>query len=86
MWSRGARPPALLRQAGRAQAVSAPVSGGAPGDDNDNVNHKNKNNNDDDNDVHQASTGASFQQCLPNIGQVVLCYEEGTISLPPPVK
>ena len=36
--------------------------------------------------VHQASTGASFQACLPNIGQVVTCYEEGTISLPPPVK
>merc|ERR1719410_885684 len=36
--------------------------------------------------VHQQSTGADFQQCLPNIGQIILCYEEGTISLPAPVK
>ena len=35
--------------------------------------------------VHQQSTGADFKQCLPNIGQIILCYEEGTISLPPPV-
>ena len=36
--------------------------------------------------VHQASTGADYQQCLPNIGQIILCYEEGTISLPAPVR
>ena len=36
--------------------------------------------------VHQQSTGADFQQCLPNIGQIILCYEEGTISLPAPVR
>ena len=36
--------------------------------------------------VHQQSTGADYQQCLPNIGQIILCYEEGTISLPAPVK
>ena len=36
--------------------------------------------------VHQQSTGADYQQCLPNIGQIILCYEEGTISLPAPVR
>lgn len=36
--------------------------------------------------VHQQSTGADFQQCLPNIGQIILCYEEGTVSLPAPVR
>ena len=36
--------------------------------------------------VHQQSTGADYQQCLPNIGQIILCYEEGTITLPSPVK
>jgi len=36
--------------------------------------------------VHQASTGADFLQCLPNIGQIITCYEEGTANLPPPIK
>eukprot|EP00092_Neocalanus_flemingeri_P093803 GFUD01119242.1.p1 GENE.GFUD01119242.1~~GFUD01119242.1.p1 ORF type:complete len:1460 (+),score=180.34 GFUD01119242.1:219-4598(+) len=36
--------------------------------------------------VHQASTGADFLQCLPNIGQIITCYEEGTTKLPPPIK
>ena len=36
--------------------------------------------------VHQASTGADFLQCLPNIGQIIQCYEEGTAELPPPIK
>lgn len=36
--------------------------------------------------VHQAATGADFLSCLPNIGQVVLCFEEGTAALPPPVR
>merc|ERR1719228_81789 len=36
--------------------------------------------------VHQSSTGADFLQCLPNIGQIITCYEEGTAQLPPPIK
>eukprot|EP00090_Calanus_glacialis_P031499 TRINITY_DN5209_c0_g1_i1.p1 TRINITY_DN5209_c0_g1~~TRINITY_DN5209_c0_g1_i1.p1 ORF type:complete len:1460 (-),score=250.05 TRINITY_DN5209_c0_g1_i1:454-4833(-) len=36
--------------------------------------------------VHQSSTGADFLQCLPNIGQIITCYEEGTAELPPPIK
>lgn len=36
--------------------------------------------------VHQSSTGADFLSCLPSIGQVVLCFEEGTAQLPPPVR
>ena len=35
--------------------------------------------------VHQSSTGADFTKCLPYIGQVYTCLEEGTAELPPPV-
>ena len=35
--------------------------------------------------VHQRSTGAEFAQCLPFIGQVYTCLEEGTAQLPAPV-
>ena len=36
--------------------------------------------------VHQVSSGADFVECLPNIGQIYTCYEEGTAQLPPPVR
>ena len=36
--------------------------------------------------VHQAATGADFVQCIPYIGQVFTCLEEGTAELPPPVR
>lgn len=36
--------------------------------------------------VHQRSTGADFNSCLPVIGQVLTCLEEGTLQLPAPVK
>ena len=36
--------------------------------------------------VHQKSTGAEFSKCLPFLGQVFTCLEEGTIDLPPPVR
>lgn len=36
--------------------------------------------------VHQAATGADFLQCIPYIGQVFTCLEEGTVQLPPPVR
>ena len=36
--------------------------------------------------VHQESTGAAFSSCLPYIGQIVTCFEEGTAALPPPVR
>ena len=36
--------------------------------------------------VHQTSTGADFTSCLPVIGQVLTCLEEGTASLPAPVR
>jgi len=36
--------------------------------------------------VHQASSGAEFVECLPYIGQMFTCYEEGTATLPPPVR
>ena len=36
--------------------------------------------------VHQRSTGAEFAACLPYIGQVFTCLEEGTAELPPPVR
>jgi len=35
--------------------------------------------------VHQTSTGADFQKCLPQIGEIFICYEEGSVHLPPPV-
>lgn len=35
--------------------------------------------------VHQQSTGADFQTCLPYMGQIVTCWEEGTLEIPPPV-
>jgi len=36
--------------------------------------------------VHQRSTGADFNSCLPVIGQVLTCLEEGPLQLPAPVK
>jgi len=36
--------------------------------------------------VHQTSTGAEFSKCLPHIGQVLVCLEEGSVQLPPPVR
>ena len=36
--------------------------------------------------VHQAHTGADFLQCQPHVQTIFTCYEEGTVSLPPPVK
>jgi hypothetical protein len=36
--------------------------------------------------VHQASTGADFGKCLPQIGQIFTCFEEGVLQLPPPIR
>ena len=35
--------------------------------------------------VHQAHTGADFLQCRDQVQLIFTCYEEGTVSLPPPV-
>ena len=36
--------------------------------------------------VHQASTGAGFWKCLPQIGKILTCFEEGVLQIPPPVR
>ena len=35
--------------------------------------------------VHQAHTGADFLQCSDHVETIFTCYEEGTVSLPPPI-
>ena len=35
--------------------------------------------------VHQAHTGADFLQCEDHVETIFTCYEEGTVSLPPPI-
>jgi len=36
--------------------------------------------------VHQQSSGAVMAECIPAIEQIFQCFEEGTASLPPPVR
>ena len=35
--------------------------------------------------VHQAHTGAEFGQCEQDVQEIFTCYEEGAVSLPPPI-
>ena len=36
--------------------------------------------------VYQAGTGADFWDCLPQIGQIFTCFEQGVLDIPPPVQ